>query len=646
MLTTLDVLLIGIALTVMLRSFSKRWSVWRQGREEEVSGDWKGLLWYVLGHKRILKRRKRGVAHLMVFCGFLLPLIIIIASQFPFRISQEPSVVLSFLLDITGAALFVGALFFMLRRLISKDAEGEKKKVLFPIFLLIFISVTGFMAEGIRLKIVHAPFTREAPLGWIFSHLLPPSPAFMQLTIRIHFFAVLLFLGTLAFGPVRHLAVAPLNILYRRKGPAGAIRDACLEKGVIGADRVKDFSWKQLLDVDSCVSCGRCEERCPAFLSGKPLSPRKVIQDILQEIEADRRARKDQGFSSGPGLESRITEDELWSCTTCMACVEGCPIFIEPLDKIIELRRFRVLGRGALPEEARGVIRNLEIYGDVQGKGVARREEWAYRMAVRRISSGDPDRDVLLWVGCFGAFHPRYQEACRALASILTEAGVGFGILGKEEKCCGDPARRMGDEGLFREIARENMGVLTGHNVKKIITLCPHCFNTLKNEYPRVTGVGSRGRNNRIEVLHATQYVMDLIEREVIRPRYPVKKTVTVHDACYLGRGNRLYEPPRRILKSLPEIRLRELDRARDKGLCCGGGGGNMWMHENQGRRIILIRAEEVLSKGADLLATSCPYCMIMLEDGVKALGGEKPPQVMDIMEILAYSLGSMEIEG
>lgn len=646
MLTSLDLFLLAVAALVMVTTLSRRWGLLRRGRGELLSGDWKGLLRYSLGQERLLRHKGRGIAHLMVSCGLLFPVVMIILSQFPFTIPPVPSKVLSLLLDLAGAAFFLGIVFFARRRMQSEAPRGDKKRALFSLILLMVILLTGFMAEGSRLKLLHAPSPWEAPLGWIFSQVVPQSPLFMQVSLRIHFLAVLLLMATIASGPVRHMVVAPLNIYYRRKIPTGAIREARLEQVSVGANRVEDFSWKQLLDVESCVDCGRCEESCPAFLSGKPLSPRKVIQDILHQMEAGLSRKRRNALSRGSGLESCIGEDEIWSCTTCMACVEECPIFIEPLDKIIELRRYRVMGKGALPREARAMLRNLEVYGDVHGRGLSYREDWAYGREVPTVPSKDGDTNLLLWVGCFGAFHPRYQEAYKALVGILKVAGVTFGILGKEEICCGDPARRMGEEGLFVDIARKNMSVLKGYGIKRILTLCPHCYNTLKNEYPRVAGNGYTGGANGIEVFHATEYVMELMENKVIQPRYPVKKTVALHDPCYLGRANLLYDPPRRILRSLPGTGLRELARARDKGFCCGGGGGAMWLKEGPGRRINLIRAEEVLSKEAGILATSCPYCMIMLDDGLKALQGAHAPEVLDVMEILAYSLGSMEIEG
>jgi Fe-S oxidoreductase/nitrate reductase gamma subunit len=639
LLTAFDILLVSLALIIMWVGLSRRRSAWRMGREQDLSEDWAGLLGYILGQKKILKDWKPGVAHLMVFWGFVVPLLIIIAAHFGFIIPPIPARILSLLTDILGIALLVGTLFFLARRARSTGPRGPKRVVL-PIILLLVISGTGFLAEGTRLSIVHPQFTWESPVGWLLSIGLPQSPILMQLMIRAHFLAALFFVAALPFTFIRHLAAVPLNVLYRRMSPRGELQGLCFDEGPIGANTVRDFSWKQLLDAEACVSCGRCEEYCPASVSGKPLSPRKVIQDILEQMEAAARNSGKMIHPSVPPLESRITADEIWSCTTCMACVEHCPVFIEPMDKIIDMRRYQVMGKGLLPVEARATIRNLEIYGDVHGKGTAHRADWAFKRGVLPMNSKGLDPELLLWVGCSGAFHSRYQEVSRAMVDILKAAGIRFGILGKDELCCGDPARRLGEEGVFLDLARKNIHRLNTYQVKKIVTLCPHCFNTLKNEYPRIEGNHRWGRGAGIEVVHAAEYVMNLIEEGRISPKYPVNGRIAFHDSCYLGRVNHVYEPPRKIIKALPEVQFKELQRHHENGFCCGGGGGRMWLHEHLGRRINSIRAEEILGAGVDLVGTACPYCLIMLDDGIKAFEKEKPPKVLDIVEIVASSIG------
>ncbi len=641
LLTAFDLLLIGIAITIMLVGLSRRCSSWRNGRAEDRPGDWAGLIGYLFGHKKILKNRNAGIAHLILFWGFVIPLLIIILAQFGFTVPLIPARFLSLLTDILGIALLVGALFFLARRIKSRD-PGAPKRTIFPLFILLIILITGFLAEGTRLSIVHPNFSWSTPVGWLLSIGLPASPLLMQLMIRVHFFAVLFFVAILPFTFMRHLAAAPFNVYYRKKGPRGELKPISLQEGPFGAGTVRDFSWKQLLDAEACVSCGRCEENCPAYVSGKPLSPRKVIRDILEQMEDVNRREIDPEDPSFPVLEDIITYDEIWACTTCMACVEQCPIFIEPMDKILDMRRYQVLGRGLLPAEAMPMIRNLEIYGDTNGKGIAHKGDWALNLDVPRISDEGLNPEILLWVGCSGAFHPKYQEVTRAMVKILKAGGVSFGILGKEELCCGDAARRLGDEDVFLDLALKNISSLNKYHIKKIVTLCPHCFNTLKNEYPHLGGDPRSGSRTSFEVMHAIQFVVGLIEQKKISLKYPVARRMVIHDPCYLGRVNNIYDPLRKMSRSVPGIDLKELKRNRENAFCCGGGGGRMWLHEKIGQNINNLRAEEIGESGVELVGTACPFCMTMLEDGISSLEMEKPPRVMDIIEIVASSLGQV----
>jgi Fe-S oxidoreductase/nitrate reductase gamma subunit len=582
-----------------------------------------------------MQNRKAGRAHLFVFFGFLIPLLVIILAQFGFVMPVAVARLLSLLTELLGLAMLAGLLYFLLRRIGAGEPRAPKKTI-FPMGVLLFIIVTGFLAEGTRLAIVPAGFSWSSPAGWLISLALPDSPLLMQVLIRLHFFALLVFVATLPFTFMRHLIGSSLNVFYKRQRLQGAMMPASLEADSVGARTIKDFTWKQLLEAEACVSCGRCEENCPASLAEKPLSPRKVMQDILSQMEQNGRNGSGTQTDDLPLLAKAITADEIWSCTSCMACVTHCPVFIEPLDKIIDMRRYQVMGEARLPAEARPMIRDLEIYGDVQGKGVAHRADWAMNREVPQLfqppAQTDSAAEILLWVGCSGAFHPRNQETSRAMVKILKAAGIRFAILGKEELCCGDPARRLGDEILFQKLARANIDHFNRHQVKKIVTLCPHCLNTLKNEYPDL--------GCKLEVVHATELVMDLIRENRIALKYPVADKMAIHDACYLGRYNQVYQPPRDICRAVPGTELKETARNRDRGFCCGGGGGRMWLHENIGQKINVVRAEEMAKTGIDLIGTACPYCLVMLDDGVKSLELEKVPKVADIIDIVAASLG------
>ena len=635
MLTAFDLLLIAIAVVTMAAGFRKRWAVVKSGRPEVLSRDLSGLVKYLFGHTKILMNRKAGWAHVFVFFGFFIPFVIIVLSQFDFALPWPIARGLSLTTEFLGLAMLAGLIYFLVRRIGAAETRAPKRTSL-PVVILLFIIVTGFMAEGSRLAIAPAGTSWASPVGWLISLGLPSSPLLMQVLIRLHFFAILLFIALLPFTFMRHLVASSQNVYYKRQRMQGGIQPLSTATDAIGARTFQDFTWKQLLEAEACVACGRCEDNCPASLSDKPLSPRKVMQDILSQMEQNGSRPTDSRANHLPALADAIAADELWACTSCMACVTHCPVLIEPLDKIIDMRRYQVMGRARLPSEARPMIRDLELYGDVQGKGVAHRADWAMNREVPelpKISENTGfDPEILLWVGCSGAFHPRNQETSRAMVKILKSAGIRFAILGKEELCCGDPARRLGDEMLFQKLAQHNIEQFNRYRVKKVVTMCPHCLNILKNEYPEL--------GCRLEVIHATEFVTDLIRNKHITLKYPVTDSIAIHDACYLGRYNQVYQPPRDICQAVPGTRLTETERNRDSGFCCGGGGGRMWLHENIGQNINVVRAEEITKTGVDMIGTACPYCQVMLDDGVKSLELEKTPKVADIIDIVADSLG------
>lgn len=625
MLTAFDFFIVTLSLLMCAFGLIRRFSFWKNGSEETRSGDLTGLLTYLFAHKRILKKKDSGLAHVFLFWGFIIPLLIIILAQFNFSFPRPIAQGLSFSLDLLGAALLGGTVWFLTRRLNHPDFPLSFRSAI-PLVLLLIIVITGFLAEGTRLRIVPIHDVWTSPIGWLVSFGMPDSPVFLQLLIRLHLFLVLLLIALLPFTSLKHVIVAPINVYYHSRKDAGQLTPLVLEQGALGAGTVREFSWKQLLDAEACVSCLRCQQHCPAYLSGKPLSPKKVMQKILDQMEANSRK------GALPLLSQVITEEEIWACTTCLACLEQCPVFIQPLREIMDLRRHLVLGQGLLPKEARPIIRNLELYGDVQGKGRSYRSEWALNQGITPLSAKGVTPEWLFWVGCFGSFHPRYQTVARALVEILKTGKVSFGFLGKEELCCGDPARRLGKEDLFLELVGKNIQLLQKYGIKKIVTLCPHCLNTLKNEYPQSGG--------HFQVLHATELVRDLIARNKITLKFPLKKKVALHDPCYLSRANQGLEPLRKVLRAIPGIGVQELPRNRENSLCCGGGGGHMWLHEESGRPINHLRSQEIIETGVDQIVTACPYCLTMVEDGVGSQNTPNPPQVRDVMEVIAASLG------
>ncbi|MBN2232549.1 MAG: (Fe-S)-binding protein [Deltaproteobacteria bacterium] len=630
--TALDYILVLAAVIVMLAGFARRPARVRQVVEESRRpADFGYFLSYILGHGRIVGGRPlAGIAHLAVFWGVGLPLVVIAFAQFPLVLPAGIAGLLSLVMDVLGLVVLAAGVYFLIRRLTSAPDLGAPRRVVVPLLLLLVIVLSGFVVEGARLRLTAAGYAWQSPVGWCCSSVLPASPLLMQAALRFHFFAVLLFVVLLPFTFMRHLLAASLNVLYRDRGHRGALTPAAgvvTENALLAGDRL--FDAGQLLELDACVACGRCAENCPAALAGKVLNPRRVVQNLARCLEAA--PVPAGGNIDASRLADAVSAEEMWACTGCMACVEHCPVLVRPLVKVIGLRRHEVQMHGRMPAEAVPMIRNLEIYGDVDGRGCAHRGDWAHGLDVPHLSERDVDAEMLLWVGCQGAFHPRYREVLRELVKILRAGGVRFGILGTEERCCGDAARRLGDENLFLSLARENMDVFNKYGVRRIVAVCPHGYNTLKNEY-RELGAD-------FEVWHAVECIADLIRNRRVTLRYPLEKSLAIHDPCYLGRVNGIYEPLRTVVRAVPGVRLTELPRNRERALCCGGGAGRMWLHEKPGQSINQLRAREIRECGVEAVGAACPFCLTMLEDGIGSLELESPPRVLDIVEIVAASM-------
>ena len=416
------------------------------------------------------------------------------------------------------------------------------------------------------------------------------------------------------------------------------------EDTVFGAGKIEDFSWKQMLDFVTCTECGRCQSQCPAWNTGKPLSPKLVIMDLRDELlKQSGRVRgcgcREAGTSHTPGPEpSRlvpgvIDPDVLWSCTTCGACVEQCPVDIEHVDAIIDMRRYEVLIESRFPTEAGLMLRNIENRGDPWGLGSSKRLDWTAGVDfdIPVVTDTIPDDiEYLFWVGCAGALDERACKTTQSVARLLHQAGVGFAVLGPRESCTGDPARRLGNEFLYQMQATQNLETLKSAGVKKVVASCPHCFNSLNKEYPALGGD--------FEVVHHSQLLSRLIAEGKLTPqRFNAK--VTYHDPCYLGRHSRVYEPPRSVIESVPGVETVEMHRCREKGFCCGAGGARMWLEEKIGKRVNLERTDEALGTGADVVSTACPFCLIMLDDAVKERQRDEDVTVLDISQILERSM-------
>ena len=464
----------------------------------------------------------------------------------------------------------------------------------------------------------------------------------------------------LAYSKHLHIALAPINVATSRRpralGPLYNTPDMDMENvsedTVFGAGHIEDLSWKQLLDTLTCTECGRCQSVCPAWNTGKPLSPKLLIMALRDNLfESSPRlvgAPASVEFGTHPDaataaaaakaeaptlVPGTIDPDVLWSCLTCGACVEECPVDIEHVDTIVEMRRYEVLMESRFPTEAGLMLRNIENQGDPWGLGGAKRTEWteALDFEIPVITGSIPDDvEYLYWVGCAGALDERARKATQATARLLHRAGVRFGILGPRESCTGDPARRLGNEYLYQEMGKANIATLDEVGAKKVIASCPHCFNSLSREYPDLGG--------NFQVIHHSQLLSHLVEEGKLTPGTMDAK-VTYHDPCYLGRHNRVFDEPRSVLDSIDGVEQIEMKRCREKSFCCGAGGARMWMEESLGKRVNLERTDEALGTGADVVSTGCPYCLIMLDDAVRARSREDDVKVLDLSQVFEASL-------
>ena len=431
-----------------------------------------------------------------------------------------------------------------------------------------------------------------------------------------------------------HLIASPASFLFRSLEPMGALETPKdLETAeTFGAANLPDFTWKELLDGYACAICGRCTDSCPAHITGKTLSPMHIVEGLKEHL-----------LEAGPGLVNgaeseelaplvggRIGEEALWDCVTCGACEQVCPVGVEHLDTIVDMRRNLVMEQARMPETAVTALMSMEQRGHPWRGTQYSRTDWAEGLDVPTLAER-PDAEVLFWVGCTGALEQRSQGVVRAMASVLKHAGVDFAILGAEETCTGDPARRMGNEYLYQTMAAQNIETLDRYNVKKVVTICPHCFNTIKNEYPHLGGD--------CEVQHCSEFVAELIADGRIRPLVTIDAEVAYHDSCYLGRHNGVYDAPREIAKSIPGVKLVEMERSRERGFCCGAGGGHMWMEESRGPRINHVRTDQFLETDADTVGVSCPFCLQMFVEGIESKGLQGEKQARDLVEILAESL-------
>jgi Fe-S oxidoreductase/nitrate reductase gamma subunit len=651
-------ILAAIAVAFWVFSLYRRYQLWRMGKPEDRTKDLGKRVWVfirttvvdVLAHRRFLRDPYSGIMHLILFWGFVILLLAAaidaVTHYINLHITGAPYLWFSLIVDIGGLLVLIGIIMAAYRRYVWKP---ERLNTILDdgigLALIAVILITGYMVEGLRQAAteinIHPDWAVWSPGGLAFAKafvgMSQSSLLFWHrflwwfhsaLTISAFIYVAL------AFSKLQHIIVSPLNVFFRSLGPVGTPAPIDIENAeTLGVGDIKDFTWKQLLDLDACTNCGRCQDACPAWATGKPLSPRKVVQDLKTHMLKAANHQANPSDSTPTLVGEAPSEVEIWACTTCAACQETCPVYVEHIVKIIDLRRNLVLAQSKMPETAQLMLRNMQSRGHPWAgiQSMRLRGDWTSGLELKILAEGD-HANTLFWVGCTGALVERNVEATLSMTRVLKAAGVDFAVLGEAETCCGDPARRAGYEFQFQIMAEQNIEIFKGHNIKEIITSCPHCYHTIKNEYPRYGGD--------FKVVHYTQLIADLIKQDKLKLTNKLNSILTYHDPCYLGRYNGVYLEPRRILQAISKAKPEEMERSRSTSFCCGGGGGHMWIEEQPGTtKINQMRMEDVLKTGADTVVTACPYCLQMFEESIEHKQMKDSLKAKDLVELVEAAM-------
>lgn len=656
-----------------------------------------GVLTYVVAQGRMLRWPYAGILHVLIFYGFVALLTaiaqgIVEALWQGFRFDQVPAAgPIALLQDVFYVAVVTGVVLALINRLVVNPDRFRGSHRGDAVLILVWIATLVTMMQLDYATLIAQGRPPQAMAPW-----RPAAAAMSRLFDGIahtswlvglhggffwaHLVLVFGFLVYLGYSKHLHIVTALPNVLFRNLRPKGRLEPLDLEAEDVdhfGVSRLEHLSWKDVLDLYTCTECGRCQAHCPAYNTGKPLSPKTLITDLRDHAyeqlaggyaatthpahevggmwvtgadgdgqpsatevlpghfqpswlsPAEVAAAVERAGGERPLLGGTINEETLWSCTTCGACMDQCPVLIEHVPKILDMRRALVLEESRMPKQAEAALRAIENVANPYGLTQQSRADWAKDLGVAWLRD-KPDAEYLYWVGCAASFDDRAKAIATAVVRILQEAGIDFAILGTEERCNGDPARRIGNEYLFQERAKENVATLSAYGVRKIITACPHCFNTLANEYGDFGG--------HFEVRHHTQVIADLVATGRIVLEQPIEATVTYHDSCYLGRWNDIFAPPRQVLERIPGLRLVEMARSRNEGMCCGAGGGRMWMEEGQ-PRVNHKRVEQAVATEATRVATACPFCLAMFDEGIASRQLQDRLAVDDVAVYVAQSM-------
>jgi Fe-S oxidoreductase len=708
------------ALAIMTWGILRDIARWRRGRPDaRISALPARLvesLAQVFGQKKVLKDRKPGSMHALIFFGFLALFIgtDIIAVEEDFTvplIGPDAGRILvgwfyqsfEIILDTMGLVFLAGLVWATWRRYRTKpDRLNNRATDLWVLATMLYITVTGYLIEGLRLAnqaiegaaVYEQSWAINSYVGYALATVFRAiglgggSGAALGLHIFFwltHALVTFAFIASIPFSKFKHIFYTPINTFFRDLEPKGALMpipslEAEIEKDEphLGVATLADFTWKQRLDFDACMQCGRCQSKCPANASGSELSPKFLITKMADLMrgepillrdgsvarihsnvsangtseagEAGKLADERESFKVIRGDAEMLplyehglfTENELWSCTTCRACMEECPAMIEHVDQIVDLRRNLTMIQSEVPGGVKRVLEGIERQGNPWRLPQRERAAWAAGLDVPTLAEKEAV-EVLYWVGCAPSYDERSRRVARAMVQLFQRAGVDFAILGEEETCTGDPARRMGEELLYQQQAQTNIETMGQYKFRKVVTTCAHCFNTIKNEYPQFGGQAGMD----YEVIHHTDFLAQLVAAGRLTPSEPVRERVAYHDPCYIGRYNDIYDAPRNVLESIPGLELVEApDWNRERAMCCGGGGGNAWMEGWGQKGVNVIRLEQIQQAQPQTLALACPYCMVMFEDAAKNTGVDETLARKDVAELLLQSLGPARGDG
>jgi Fe-S oxidoreductase/nitrate reductase gamma subunit len=649
-----------VALAICAWGIRKRIQFWRRGKSDaERLSDWGKrltvLLREVFAQKQVRNSTYPAILHSLVFYSFIVlfvtTLIVMVEYDAGHLLGRDLGIFKGFVYvfftvasELAGIFILIGIAMAAYRRYgIKPETLPNTLEDGLVLLLIAGMVVTGYLVEGLRIAVNGDPWEMLSPVGWGVSALFAGIGADTGKSLHAflwwtHTIFAMSWIAMIPYTKFVHLLSLPTNIFFSKLKPRGELNREDIEKLMesaesedlkIGVQKADELTWKQRLDLDTCVSCGRCEEVCPAYMADKDyFTPRQLVSRLKKSL--DEIARPGNENAEIQDIVGKAFDEEfIWHCRTCGACMEVCPALIDHVDTLVELRRNEVLIQGRMPEEAGRALRLFETNGNPFGSQ-SDRVDWIHQLKVRVVGPGEKV-DVLYWIGCCVTFDPQKHKIAGDLCRLMEKCGIDFGVLGADEKCCGDPARVMGQEMLFQQAAKEQVELLKQRDFNVLLTGCPHCYNVLKHEYRQFGGD--------FNVMHHSEYICKLLESGALKTQFGAERTYAYHDPCYLGRYQKIYDAPREIIKTIPRARMVEMKNFREKSLCCGAGGGHYFMDLKRGERINNLRVKQAHAAGADTIVTACAYCMHMLQDSTKLLNYDESMRVVDVASLMADSL-------